>query len=76
MDGFGVIHRMKHDPVLQEIPVIIASARDAEEVNTSASEGEITVLRTNGFSPVELVNCVDAVVNALVPASAPRFPKS
>jgi hypothetical protein len=67
---------MKHDPVLQEIPVIIASAHGAEETITSAIEGEITVVRPNGFSPVELVNCVDAMVNVLMPSAAPGPPES
>src|SRR5690606_19808131 len=29
MDGFSIVHRMKHDPLLHDIPVIIASARGA-----------------------------------------------
>jgi signal transduction histidine kinase/DNA-binding response OmpR family regulator len=76
MDGFSVIHRMKHDPLLQQIPVIIASARGAEEVITSRIEGEMTVVRPNGFSPVELVNCVEAVVNVLMPSTAPMTQES
>jgi DNA-binding response OmpR family regulator len=71
MDGFSVIHRMKHDPLLQEIPIIIASARGAEEAITSTIEGEMTVVRPNGFSPVELVNCVEAVASVLMPSTAP-----
>jgi signal transduction histidine kinase/CheY-like chemotaxis protein len=76
MDGLSVIHRMKHDPILQHLPVIIASARGAEESITSALEGEIAVVRPNGFSPVELVNCVEAVVSVLMPSTAPVPPRS
>jgi DNA-binding response OmpR family regulator len=76
MDGFSVIHRMKHDPLLQEILIIIASARGAEEAITSTIEGEMTVVRPNGFSPVELVNCVEAVVNVLMPSTAPMTQES
>lgn len=76
MDGFSVIHRMKHDPLLQQIPVIIASAHGAEEPLTTVVEGEIAVVRSNGFSPVELVNCVEAVVNVLMPSTAQQPPKS
>jgi signal transduction histidine kinase/DNA-binding response OmpR family regulator len=76
MDGFSIIRHMKQDPLLQEIPVIIASAHRAEEAITSAIAGEITVMRPNGFSPVELVNCVDAVVNVLMPTAAPGPPES
>jgi CheY-like chemotaxis protein len=72
MDGFSIIQRMKNDPLLQQIPVIVASAHGAEEAILSAIEGEITMLRPNGFSPVELVNCVESVVNVLLPSSTPK----
>jgi DNA-binding response OmpR family regulator len=71
MDGFSILQHMKHDPFLQQIPVIIASAHGAGEAITSAIEGEITVVRPNGFSPVELVDCVEAVVNILIPSNTP-----
>jgi signal transduction histidine kinase/DNA-binding response OmpR family regulator len=74
MDGFSVLLHMKQDSLLQQIPVIIASALNAEEAITSAIEGKITVVRPNRFSPVELVNCVEAVVNVLRPSSAPISP--
>jgi signal transduction histidine kinase/CheY-like chemotaxis protein len=67
MDGFSILDRMKHDPVLQEIPVIIASAHGAGELISSAIEGELTVVRPSGLSPDDLVNCVEAVVNVLTP---------
>jgi DNA-binding response OmpR family regulator len=76
MDGFSVIHHMKQDPLLRQIPVIIASAHAAEDATTSVLEGEITVVRPNGFSPAELVNCVEAVVNVLMPSTAPMTPGS
>jgi signal transduction histidine kinase/CheY-like chemotaxis protein len=71
MDGFSVIHRMKQDPLLQHIPVIIASARGPEEEIAAAVDGEMTVVRPTKFTPVELVNCVEAVVNVLTPSTAP-----
>lgn len=74
MDGFSILQRMKHDPLLQQIPVIIASAHGVEEALTSVIEGAITVVRPNRFSAVELVNCVEAVVNVLRPSSAPTLP--
>ena len=70
MDGFSIIDHMKHDPLLHQIPVIIASANSTEAAISSAIEGEITVMRPDGFSPVDLVNCVDAVVNVLMPSTA------
>lgn len=76
MDGFTLLQRMKHDPLLQNISVIIASAQGAEELLTSNVEGEITLLRPNRFSSIELVNCVEAVVNVLMPSNSAKPPKS
>jgi len=76
MDGFSVIHRMKQDPSLQHIPIIVASARGMEEEITSAVDGEITVVRPTRLTPVELVNCAEAVVNVLLPSTAPVTPGS
>jgi signal transduction histidine kinase/DNA-binding response OmpR family regulator len=76
MDGFSIIHRMKDDPLLQQIPIIIASALGAEERITSPNVGEIAVIRPSGFSPIELINCVEAVVNVLMPSAAPMPPGS
>ncbi|MBK8022629.1 MAG: response regulator [Chloroflexi bacterium] len=74
MDGISVIHRMKQDPLLQQIPIIIASAQDTEESLSSALEGKLTVVRQNGLKPIDLVNCVEAVVNALMPSIHPMPP--
>jgi CheY-like chemotaxis protein len=70
MDGFRVLDQMKRHPLLQPIPVIIASARGAGGAITSSIEGDITMVRPNGFNLVELVNCVESLVNVLVPSSA------
>lgn len=76
MDGFSILQHMKQDSLLQHIPVILASALGIEAAVTAAIEGEITVVRANKFSPVELVNCVEAVVNVLVPSTASMLPGS
>jgi signal transduction histidine kinase/DNA-binding response OmpR family regulator len=76
MDGFSLLQRMKHDPVLQKIPVIIASGQGVEEVLASNIEGEITLVRPSRFSSSELVNCVEAVVNVLTPSNSAKLPKS
>jgi signal transduction histidine kinase/DNA-binding response OmpR family regulator len=76
IDGFSVIQRMKQDPMLQQIPVILASARSTEEAAASTVQGEITIVRPQGFSAVELVNCVDAVVNVLMPSTGAALPKN
>lgn len=76
MDGFSILQRMKHEPLLRDIPVIIASGQGAEEALTSDIEGEITLVRPNRFSPTELVNCVEAVVNVLMPSNSAKPPKS
>ncbi len=71
IDGFTVLQRVKSDPVLAGIPVILVSARGAVEDETPDARGVIAVYKPAGFKPIELVNCVDAVVSELMIANAP-----
>lgn len=65
VDGFGVLQHMKADPVLQTIPVIVASARGIEEAITPNIEGRISILKPSGFTSIELVNAVRALTYPL-----------
>ncbi len=80
MDGFAVMEAMRRDPALRRIPVILVSAKGASESITPNIQGQITLRRGNGFSPIELVNCVQALLDSVpqpvelgaVPAKATR----
>lgn len=71
MNGDAVIAAMKADPVLIGIPIILTSAFDISDVVTRLTRGQVTVDKPTGFQPAELVRCVEALVDALIPSSAP-----
>lgn len=63
MDGFEVIAAMRADESLRDIPVILISAKGASESITPDIQGEITLSRESGYSPIELVSCVQALID-------------
>ncbi len=65
MDGFAVIAAMRADDALRDIPVILVSAKGASESITPDIQGEITLRRKSGYSPIELVTCVQALIDSL-----------
>jgi CheY-like chemotaxis protein len=67
-----VLTQLQADPVLKTIPILLMSAGDGDEL-TPAREGKILVRRTEGFQPIELVRCIEALVDAFTPANAPEF---
>lgn len=69
VDGFAVIEHMKADPSLADVAIVLISARGAVDTIAPSAEGELTVSKPAGFQPVELVRCVEALVDALTPAS-------
>ncbi|MBI1281762.1 MAG: response regulator [Anaerolineaceae bacterium] len=67
IDGFSVIQLLKADPILRQIPIILASAHGAEDALTRSAKGNIAISKRDGFQPVELVKCVETLVDALRP---------
>lgn len=65
MDGFEVIAAMQADAALRDIPVILVSAKGASESISPDIHGEITLLRKSGYSPMELVTCVQALIDSV-----------
>ena len=62
MDGLMLRQQMKTNPVLKHIPVIAVSARGMVDTIVPLVQGNITVTKQAGFQPIELVNCIEAVV--------------
>ena len=65
MDGFAVIETMQGDDNLASIPIVLISAKGASESITPEITGEITLHRHTGYSPIELVACVQALSDSL-----------
>jgi signal transduction histidine kinase/DNA-binding response OmpR family regulator len=67
IDGYTLIEYVKHDDALRNIPIIVVSARGAENAITDRSFGPVSVQRKTGFKPIELVNCVQSLATTLSP---------
>lgn len=65
MDGFGVIAAMQADAALRDVPIILVSAKGASESITPDIRGEITLRRESGYSPIELVTLVQALIDSI-----------
>ena len=65
MDGFAVIETMRGDERLRQIPIIVISAKGASESITPNIHGEITLMRRSGFSPLELVTSIQALIDGI-----------
>jgi CheY-like chemotaxis protein len=67
MDGFQVLEEKGRDPSIRDIPVIIISARDpAGDPNVSDT---FTVTQSGGLSQQNLISCIQAIGQVLVPES-------
>ena len=65
MDGYEVLRVKSADPTIEQIPTIVVSARDpAGELVASSM---LTVTRSGGLSARELLACISAISEILVP---------
>ena len=67
LDGFQVLQQKSQDPVIRDIPTIVISSRDPE--NQPIVSDSLMVTRGGGFSARDLLLCVQAVSEALIPVS-------
>src|SRR5258708_29844989 len=71
VDGFTVIQYMKANAALANIPIIVVSAYGMVDAIAPSTEGKLNVLKPNGFNPIELVRCIEGVLDAFSPAGQP-----
>ena len=69
MDGFQVIEAMQASADLADIPIVLISAKGASESITPAIRGRLTLARQAGYSPLELVSCVQALIDSIQPSA-------
>lgn len=67
VDGLTVLKIMKTTTKLAHIPVIIASAKGASEAISASNDGRLYVQKPDGFQPLELVKCLENVIEYLNP---------
>jgi CheY-like chemotaxis protein len=63
MDGFELIRRMKDDERLNDIPIIVLTAKSVEETDQALSDLGITCLLRKPCPADDLVEKVNAMVN-------------
>jgi CheY-like chemotaxis protein/nitrogen-specific signal transduction histidine kinase len=68
VNGYDVLEAMRSDPSLQEVPVVVITARGLEEETVVA--GAVTVSRSGGLSVGETMRWIHAGLESLVPASS------
>jgi signal transduction histidine kinase/CheY-like chemotaxis protein len=67
--GYTIADHMRETPLLATIPIIIAATSGDVDELTPAINGKIQISKT--FQPVELVCCIEALVDVFSPANAP-----
>jgi signal transduction histidine kinase/CheY-like chemotaxis protein len=66
LDGQGVLRAMKVDPNLADIPVILVSAHDPDELGVRL-RSSLCVTRADGLTLGEIVRSLQATLSALAP---------
>jgi signal transduction histidine kinase/CheY-like chemotaxis protein len=72
VDGITLLERAQSDPALAEIPMIIASTSGDINELIPANEGKIQISHAVGFQPMELIKCVEALIEVLPVTTAVR----
>jgi signal transduction histidine kinase/CheY-like chemotaxis protein len=72
MNGFQFLEEKSRDPVLNEVPVILISARDPQG-HPIASEA-VAVTRSAGLSTPSIMACIEAFISILTPIELPADP--
>ena len=67
VDGITVLETIKNTPESADIPIIIASAKGASEAISPSDHGNLFIQKPNGFQPLELLKCIETVVDCLSP---------
>lgn len=67
MDGFQVLQRMREDPGLIDVPVILLTATSYVEDALSQCSSQVVIRRPDGLRPAEVLRCLRAVIGELEP---------
>jgi signal transduction histidine kinase len=67
LDGFGALEKMRQEPMLADIPVILLSATSFSEDVLERQDAQLIVRRQNGLSLQDLLESLQALINVLDP---------
>ena len=76
IDGIQLLRRMKADPALRDIPVIMATAKGAEYDRIRGLDLGADYYLTKPFGVMELVSCVKAVLRRCKPKAQEHILKA
>jgi CheY-like chemotaxis protein len=71
MDGWEVLHRMRAEPSLERVPVVVITARDAAAMKQRPDVNLVDAIVAKPFKVDELRRIVERVLDARTAASAP-----
>ena len=76
IDGVELLRRMREDPNLEDIPVVMATAKDSEIDKIQGLDLGADYYLTKPFGVMELVSCVKAVLRRCEPRQAEKLLRS
>jgi CheY-like chemotaxis protein len=63
LDGFGVIEQLRRNPVTQDLPIIVISAKElTDDESNRLKESVAFVMRKQGFDGEKLVREIKSVI--------------
>ena len=66
-DGFQVLERMRREPKLAGVPVILLTVTSFVEDTLAKQGSQMVIHRPEGLHPAEVLGCLRAVVGVLEP---------
>ena len=76
IDGIELLRRMREDPNLEDIPVVMATAKDSEIDKIQGLDLGADYYLTKPFGVMELVSCVKAVLRRCEPRQTEKLLRS
>jgi len=73
VDGFQVLQTLRDDPTLAQVPVVLLSATSYAEDVVRQHGNRITITKTGGLLPREVLSCLEALVAVLEPGYDDRY---
>jgi CheY-like chemotaxis protein len=67
MDGFQVLERMRQEPGLADVPVVLLTATSYVEDALAQRGDQVVIRRQDGLSSADVLHCLRAVVDVLEP---------